>query len=105
MKRAFFSFIGASLIGALAHAELPSPAPIPRDGGCPSNYTMQGSFCVPSNGARFTIFKHGSCPSNYTSSGAYCVAASGARLAIPNPDKRGCPSGYTSSGYYCIAPS
>ena len=105
MKSTLFSIIGASLFVTFAHAELPSPAPISRDGSCPSNYSMQGNYCVPSNGARFTIFRHGSCPSNYTSSGAYCVADSGARLAIPNPDRRSCPSGYTSSGYYCVSPN
>ena len=86
------------------HAELPAPTPIQREGSCPSNYSMQGNFCVPSNGARLAIFRHGSCPSNYTSTGAYCVADHGAKLAISNPDRRSCPSGYTSSGYYCIAP-
>lgn len=97
----------SALIAATAvRAEVPAPTPIQREGSCPSNYSSQGNFCVPSNGAKFAMLKlGGSCPSNYTSSGAYCVADHGAKLAIPNPERRSCPSSYTSSGYYCVAPN
>ena len=75
--------------------------PIARQGSCPSGYSSSGSYCRPSENARFAIEKVGSCPSGYSSSGNYCLASSNAKLAIPKVGT--CPSGYHSSGDYCLA--
>lgn len=86
----------------VAHAALPEPTPLPKKGSCPSSYSSQGNFCVPSSGAKFAIVRLGSCPSGYGSEGNYCVASWSARLAIP---KQGgsCPSSYSSEGNYCVS--
>ena len=89
------------LIGS-AHADLPSPTPIPKDGSCPSGYGGQGNFCVPSSGAKFAIAKSGSCPSGYGSQGSYCVADSSAKLAMLK-GSGSCPSGYGAQGNYCVS--
>ena len=94
--------LGLLVLTTFAHAELPSPTPIPKDGSCPSGYSSQGNFCTPSSGARFAIAKQGSCPSGYGSQGNYCVADSNARYAIPKGSGN-CPSGYGSQGNYCVS--
>lgn len=90
------------LLCSHAHADLPAPTPIQKEGSCPSNYSSQGNFCVPSSGAKFAIMKLTSCPSGYGSQGSYCVADWSARYAIPK-GSGSCPSGYGIQGNYCVS--
>jgi len=83
-------------------AALPVPAEIPKNGGCPSEYSEKGNQCVPSASANFAIVKSEECPEAYIVDGNYCVATAAARLAI----KRGamsCPAGFEPIGNYCVA--
>lgn len=97
-----YAAFAALLISLDCYADLPAPAPIQKNGSCPSGYGSQGDFCAPHSGARFAISKNGSCPSSYGSQGNYCVANSSARLAIPK-GSGSCPSGYGSQGNYCVS--
>ena len=58
------AFVGSLSLTILlhAHAQLPEPKPIPRDGSCPSDYVTEGKFCAPGAGAQMAIPKH--CPSS-----------------------------------------
>lgn len=89
-------------LSAAANAQLPPPAPLPKDGDCPSGYAAEGSFCAPQSGAKFVVAKSGSCPDGYDTEGNYCVATSSARLAIRRA-AMSCPSGYESTGNYCVS--
>ena len=101
MKNVSF-LVSLLLLSVAVHAETPKPTPIPKDGSCPSGYSSEGKFCVPSSGARFAISKNGSCPSRYGSQGNYCVADSNARFAMMK-GIGSCPSGYASEGNYCVS--
>ena len=102
MKFATWMFLVTGFLLGSARAELPQPTQIHKDGSCPSGYSSQGDFCVPSSGARFAIAKIGSCPSGYGGQGNYCVADSTARFAMPKGSSS-CPSGYGSQGSYCMS--
>ncbi len=85
-----------------ASAQLPAPAPVPKDGDCPANYAAEGSACVPKAGAQFVIAKSVICPEGYDIDGNYCVATASARLAIRRA-AMSCPSGYEPTGNYCLS--
>jgi hypothetical protein len=102
MKFAILVLLGTVFLFGSARAELPHPTPVPKNGNCPSSYSSQGDFCIPSSGARFAIAKIGSCPSGYGSQGNYCVADSTARFAMPKGPSN-CPSSYGSQGNYCVS--
>lgn len=87
---------------AAAHAQLPAPAELQKDGDCPSNYLAKGSSCVPAGSAKFAVSKFGNCPDGYEAEGAYCVATPTARLAMRRA-AMSCPSGYESTGNYCLS--
>ncbi len=101
MKIIILITLGVFIFMNSAHGELPHPTPIPKDGSCPSSYSSQGNFCVPSSAAKFAIAKIGSCPSGYGSQGNYCVADSSARFAMLK-GSGSCPSGFGSQGNYCV---
>jgi len=75
---------------------------IERSGsGCPSGYSLSGTYSTPRSGAGFAIHRvGGGCPSGYSVSGNYCVARKGAGHAMRRSG--GCPSGYSVSGSYCV---
>jgi hypothetical protein len=101
IQNLILAIIGLALISAIANAT-PTPQPLVRESSCPSGYYSSGTYCVPSNDAKFAIERIGSCPSGYYSSGNYCVASSNnSKLAIPRINS--CPSGYYSSGNYCLS--
>ena len=52
MHKAFAGSLSLSFL-LLAHAQLPEPKPIPRDGSCPSDYVTEGKFCTPELGPRW----------------------------------------------------
>ena len=97
-----------ALVGSLslsvllhAHAQLPEPKPILREGSCPSDYVTKGNFCAPGAGAQLVIPKHGTCPKDYASEGNYCVANQNAKAAFLK-NKATCPFGYVGQGNYCV---
>jgi hypothetical protein len=97
------AFVGSLSLSfpLLAHAQLPEPKPIPRDGSCPSDYVTEGKFCAPGAGAQMAIPKHGACPKDYASQGNYCVANQNAKAAFLK-NKATCPFGYIGQGNYCV---
>jgi len=97
------AFVGSLYLSflLLAHAQLPEPKPIPRDGSCPSDYVTEGKFCAPRAGAQLAIPKHGACPRDYASQGNYCVANQNAKFAALK-HKAICPSGSHGQGNYCV---
>ncbi len=92
----------ALLATGVAHAQLPPPSPIQKDGDCPSNYTADGVSCTPAQAARFVIAKSGDCPEGYEAEGNYCIASAAAKLAIRRA-AMSCPSGFESTGNYCLS--
>ncbi len=102
MKTRLPGLAAALLIVSAAHAQLPPPAPLPKDGNCPSAYVAQGSECIPQAGAKFATAKSGECPEAYEQDGNYCVATPAAKLAIRRA-AMSCPSGYESTGNYCLS--
>jgi hypothetical protein len=101
-----FWAVAAALLTTAAQAgpagTLPLPAPLPKNGSCPTYYHSSGDFCVPGNGARFGIARTGVCPTGYGSSGNYCLALGpNSRHAMPTTGH--CPTGYSRSGDYCVA--
>jgi len=100
MHKAFVGSLSLSFL-LLAHAQLPEPKPIPRDGSCPSDYVTEGKFCTPGAGAQMAIPKHGACPRDYASQGNYCVANQNAKAAFLK-NKAICPSGSHGQGNYCV---
>ena len=83
---------------------VPPAQPIAKIGSsCPSNYSINGSYCNPNSSAMFAIEKIGSsCPSNYSINGSYCVAtSSSSKLAIPKVGSS-CPSNFSINGDYCL---
>lgn len=100
MRKAFAGSLSLSFF-LQAHGQMPSPAKIPRDGSCPSDYVTQGNFCAPSSGARLAIPKHGACPRDYVSQGNYCVANQNAKAAFLKHAAI-CPYGYLGQGNYCV---
>ena len=97
------AFVGSLSLSffLLAHAQLPEPKPIPREGSCPSDYVTEGKFCAPRAGALIAIPKHGACPRDYASQGNYCVANQNAKAAFLK-NKATCPFGYIGQGNYCV---
>ncbi len=95
-------FAAGLLWAVIAHAQLPAPAAIAKDGDCPANYVAEGASCAPKSGAQFVIAKSGGCPDGYEADGNYCVATPSARLAIRRA-AMSCPSGYESTGNYCLS--
>jgi hypothetical protein len=97
------AFVGSLFLSflLLAHAQLPEPKPIPRDGSCPSDYVTEGKFCAPGAGAQMAIPKHGACPRDYASQGNYCVANQNAKAAFLK-NKATCPFGYIGQGNYYV---
>ena len=100
MQKAFVGSLSLSFL-LLAHAQLPEPKPIPREGSCPSDYVTEGKFCAPRAGALIAIPKHGACPRDYASQGNYCVANQNAKFAALK-HKAICPSGSHGQGNYCV---
>jgi hypothetical protein len=101
MQLAFAVMFALSVVSC-ASAYALTPAPLPKQGSCPSGYAQSGDYCAPGHNARYAVAKHGSCPTGYYQSGNYCLASTGnAKLAVP---KRGsCPSGFYQSGDYCLS--
>ena len=100
MQKAFVGSLSLSFL-LHAHAQLPEPKPILRDGSCPSDYVTKGKFCTPGAGAQLVIPKHGACPRDYASEGNYCVANQNAKDAFLK-NKAICKSGYVGQGNYCV---
>lgn len=76
--------------------------PLPRRGGCPSDYTSWGDYCVPGDQARGAIERIGSyCPSGFEIQGAFCLSFPGGSEAIPKIGYS-CPPDWDSSGSYCL---
>jgi hypothetical protein len=63
------------LLVLLATSALAQPLPLPKTGPCPSGYTSEASYCMPtSTRAPVAIPKVGECPSGYVTLGPhYCV--------------------------------
>lgn len=101
-----FSLLAALLLAALL---LPSESfaqqpvkPLPRRGGCPSDYTTWDEYCVPSDYARGAIERIGSyCPSGFETQGAFCLSFPKGREAIPKIGYS-CPPDWDPSGSYCL---
>jgi hypothetical protein len=100
MQKAFEGSLSLSVL-LHAHAQLPEPKPILREGSCPSDYVTKGNFCAPGAGAQLAIPKHGVCPKDYASEGNYCVANQNAKAAFLK-NKATCPFGYVGQGNYCV---
>lgn len=69
--------VGLALAAVLHSGDLfaQQPAPVPKNGGCPTGFYQSGNYCVPSsnNTNRPAIPKNGACPTGWYSSGNYCV--------------------------------
>lgn len=86
-------------IGVLAQQPV---RPLPRRGGCPSDYSSWDNYCIPSIGARGAIERIGAyCPSGFESQGSYCVTFPNGREAIRKIGYS-CPPDWDSSGAYCL---
>jgi hypothetical protein len=66
MQKTFVDSLSLSFL-LHAHAQLPEPKPIPREGSCPTDYVTKGNFCAAGAGAQLAIPKHGACPKDYAS--------------------------------------
>jgi hypothetical protein len=101
MKQAVV-FVGHVLVTTLVFAALPAPSEIPKEGDCPSDYSVKGSQCFPGANAKFAFVKFQHCPDGYIDQGNYCIATAEAKLAIRRA-AMSCPSGFVSVGNYCIS--
>lgn len=83
----------------------PQPVrPLPRRGGCPSDYVSWDSYCIPVRTSRGAFVRFGAyCPRGFESSGDYCVAFPNSREAITKVGYS-CPPGWETSGDYCLSP-
>lgn len=97
-----FFLLGCLITFPVLSAEV---TPLPYLGhGCPTGYSISGSFCKPSGNARPAVIKEGACPYNWSPSAKdYCLANSkDAETAIPR-NGGSCPYGYSISGGYCVS--
>ncbi len=79
--------------------------PLPKRGGCPSDYSSWDNYCLPSRTARGAFERIGAyCPQGFETSGEYCVAYPNGREAILKIGYT-CPPAWESSGAYCLAPT
>ena len=94
----------ALLVPPAAFAAPQPVRPLPRLGGCPSDYSSWDSYCIPSRSARGALERIGAyCPVGFETSGAYCVAFPNGREAIGKVGYS-CPPGWETSGAYCLSP-
>ena len=101
MKRLLVGILYLFVCGT-AHAALPAPSEIPKDGDCPADYAAKGNQCVPGANARFAFLKNQHCPDKYLEQGNYCVATAESKLAIRRA-AMSCPAGFEPVGNYCIS--
>lgn len=87
--------------GSVARAEQPIK-PLPRRGGCPSDYNSWDDYCVPSVYARGAIERVGAyCPHGFETQGNFCLSYPKAHEAIPKVGYS-CPPDWDPSGSYCL---
>lgn len=76
--------------------------PLPRRGGCPSDYSSWGDYCLPNASATGAIERVGAyCPSGFETQGAFCVSFPNGREAIQKVGYS-CPPDWDGSGNYCL---
>jgi len=94
----------AALAATLLHSPISAqaqPAPVLKEGWCPTGYYTSGKYCVPTERAGHAVLKDGWCPTGYYTSGDYCVAPR-ANKTMAIPKSGWCPSGWYTSGKYCV---
>jgi len=102
-------FLGGLVVFLLHSLSISTPVlagqpvkPLPRRGGCPSDYTTWDDYCVPGSHARGAIDRIGSyCPSGFEIQGAYCLSFLNGREAIQKVGYS-CPPDWNPSGSYCL---